>query len=64
MFTKGDRIVPSEEGIRQNMFRKPFRIGTVIRTFVNLNLETIVVVRWDGTKTPSNYHPTFIKKEE
>jgi hypothetical protein len=60
-FRIGQRVRPSPEGIRRNVFpgKKATR-GGVVEKVDEFNSPTVL---WDGRKTADGYHPDFIEPE-
>lgn len=57
---KGNRVKLSAKGVAAGLI-KPQRLGTVTKW--SLHREYIYVL-WDGTITPTRYHPSFIEVTE
>lgn len=62
LFKVGQRVRPSEYGISRNIFLR----GTEERTgvVVKVGMFNTPYVLWDGRKTASFYHPSFIEADE
>lgn len=60
-FRVGQRVRPSAEGIRANLFRKARELQSGI--VLKVGLSNFPTVLWDGRKTASGYHPDFIEPD-